>query len=147
MVIFLYILLIASVLGLLYSIFTLYICKGAGGSKLYCKIYERKMWKAWEKVVQNFDGIKFIGHDFFEDDPKLNNYEFELPIDDFVCRIKYWEKENVVSVHGIKHFGIENDCLSNFDKYHSNLVKEMLCEKFDFMREVADGKTTQTGVV
>ena len=148
MIIFLSILLVIYVLILIYVFFTLFICQGGGGSKLYCKIYERKDWKAWEKVVQNFNNIKFNEHLVFEEEPNLNNYKFELLIDNYIWTVKYWEITNTISVHDITgHSGLPYDCLSNFDKYHSNLVKKMLCEKFDFMREVVDSKTIQTSEI
>lgn len=106
------------------------------GGKLYMQIFEHKLWKGWEKVVENFDNIRFNQHHQFNDCPSVNNYEFILPIGECECELKYWEWTDTVSVHYFPDGDGETGCLCDFDKYHQEVVKDLLCEKFDFMKEV-----------
>ena len=126
------------IFALLVCSFLMYHCKKAGGSKFYCKVFERSSWNGWEKVIKNFDNLYFEGHHVYEDSPEANCYAFDIEIDNVECRMNYWEKTGDVSVHYVP--GIEQGCLSSFDEYHQEVVKKMLCEKFDFMKEVIYGE-------
>ena len=110
------------------------ICTLGGKSKLYCRIFEQTAWFGWEKVIENFDTIRFESHsDYdYEDHPDLSNYRFSLDIDGTTCDLVYWIKDGNVSIHRFP--GVEN-CLSSFDEYHQNIIKEMLSEKFNFIKE------------
>ena len=122
------------IIGILFVVFLLntYFLRRGGKSKLYCWLFMRDDWNVWEKIIKSFDGIKFIEHNVFEDKPWLDAYLFELLIDGEPYELIYWEKNGFVSVHG----GTEDTkkiCLSDFDKYHNGVAKNMLRKKFDFI--------------
>ena len=98
-----------------------------------CYLFEHQEWVGWEKVVKNFDNIKYEEYFDAESTPNLNNYTFSVVIDGVENRVKYWELEGTVSVHGWVN---GQGCLCGFDQYHQKVVKDLLCEKFDFMKEI-----------
>ena len=114
----------------------LHLCNKGGDSKLYCFIFNHDEWIGWEAVVKDFDNVEFEGYYTYEENPALDCYAFNLSMPDgSKCNMNYWTKTNSVSVHDYP--GSEN-CLCTFDKYHQKVVKGLLYDKFDFMREVID---------
>ena len=114
--------------------FMLYICSKGGNSKLYCYLYTRDEWNGWETIIKNFDAVVFDGYHANEDHPEAECYSFDIPtLGD--CHLNYWVKTNSVSAHDYPKL---NGCLSTFGQYHQGVVKELLCKKFDFMREIID---------
>ena len=83
---------------------------------------------AGKKVVENIDSVRYIGRYTFDFDPKLNSYNFSLNVDGTECKIIYWDFTGDISVHDFP--GIKGGCLCNFDNYHSNLVRNIIIEKF-----------------
>lgn len=118
------------------SIFFYVITKKGGESKVYCRLFNRSEWDGWENVIKNFDGIQFDYHHVNPDDG-IGCYRFKLVIDGTECYVYYWEDGQRVSVHDYP--GVQYGCLSSFDSYHSNLMKDMLCERFDFIKEAVEG--------
>ena len=115
------------------GLFFLCITAMGGKSKIYCRIFEKEDWFVWEKVIKNFDSVEYAGHFEYEYSPELNNHKFILVVDGNEYHILYWDATDSVGVHDVP--GIEYQCLSNFDKYHSNLLKSMLIEKFDLKKK------------
>jgi len=115
-------------------VFMLVITTRGGKSKLYCRICEREDWRKWEAVIRDFDTTEFKGHHAYGNNPSIDCYAFDIVVDGVKYLLYYWENEGVVSMHG----GLfkQGKCLSDFDQYHQKVVKKMLCEKFDFMKEV-----------
>lgn len=114
---------------LVVCLFLLYIIGKGGESKLYCRLFNKDEWFGWEKVIENFDSVHYIGHYEYETNPKINNRKFNLTVDGKECHIIYWDATDSISVHDFS--GIESGCLCGFDKYHVNLIKNMLIEKFE----------------
>lgn len=112
--------------------FMAYLCSRGGKSKLYCRLFNNEEWRGWEAVIENFDTIEFDDHYVYEDKPFINCYVFKLNINGETCVLNYWEKTDIISVH----YYSEVYCLCGFDQYHQKIVKEMLSNKFDFMRDV-----------
>ena len=110
-------------------LFFTYIAGKGGKSKLYCRLFNKDEWFGWEKVIENFDSVRYIGHYEYDNNPAINNRKFNLIVDGTECHIIYWDATDSISVHDFP--GIESGCLCGFDKYHTNLVKNMLIEKFD----------------
>lgn len=106
----------------------MYITDKGGENKLYCRIFNKDEWFGWEKVIENFDSVRYVGHYESESKPEINNRKFSLVVDGKECYINYWDAIDDISVHDFP--GIESGCLCGFDKYHANLVKSMLNEKF-----------------
>jgi hypothetical protein len=107
-----------------------------GSSKAYMWIVEREAYKNWEKVIENFESVKYSGHYTYPggENAYLENYKFSVDVDGMEWTIYYWKQEKGIGVHGLPN----GACLSDFDKYHGKIVKDMLCEKFDFMKEVME---------
>ena len=120
--------LVIMVCFLIVGLFLMYITGKGGESKLYCRLFNKDEWFGWEKVIENFDSVRYIEHYECDFKPTINNRKFSVIVDGTECQIIYWDATNSVSVHGFP--GTENGCLCGFDKYHSNLVKNMLIEKF-----------------
>lgn len=114
---------------LLVCIFFMYITGKGGESKLYCRLFNKDEWFGWEKVIENFDSVRYVEHYECDFKPMINNRKFSLTVDGTECQIFYWDAMDIVSVHDFP--GIESGCLCGFDKYHANLVKNMLIEKFE----------------
>jgi hypothetical protein len=108
--------------------FFLYITGKGGESKIYCRLFNKDEWFGWEKVIENFDSVHYIEHYEYDFNPTINNRKFSLTVDGTECQIIYWDATDSISVHDFP--GVENGCLCGFDKYHANLVKNMLTEKF-----------------
>ena len=125
-------LLVFLILILVVCAFMTYLCSRGGKSKLYCRFFNNEEWRGWETVIENFDTIEFEEHIVHEESPKIECYVFKLPGFGNNCRMNYWVKTNIVSVHGYP----DPDCLCGFDQYHQKVVKDLLCEKFDFMKDV-----------
>ena len=120
------------ILMLIVCAFMLYICSKGGDSKLYCFLYNHDEWKGWETVIKNFDTVEFEGYHANEDHPAAECYSFDIPaLGD--CHLNYWVKTNSLSAHD---YLVPDGCLSTFDQYHQEVIKKLLCEKFDFMKEV-----------
>ena len=117
---------------LIVCVFIFYIIYKGGNSKLYCFIFEKEDWGAWETIVKNFDYAVFREHNAYEDRPNLEAYLFDIITPNGNCQLIYWVNSGDVSVHDYPVVG----CLSSFNKYHQKVVKGLLCEKFDFMKEV-----------
>ena len=114
---------------LVVCLFLLYITGKGGESKIYCRLFNKDEWFGWEKVIENFDSVRYIEHFECETNPGINNRKFSLTVAGKECDIYYWDATDSISVHGFP--GIRDECLCGFDKYHSNLVKNMLIEKFE----------------
>ena len=113
---------------LVVDLFFMYITGKGGKSKIYCRLFNKDEWFGWEKVIENFDSVRYIEHYEYDYNPTINNRKFSLTVDGIECHIIYWDATDSISVH---HFpGIESGCLCGFDKYHANLVKNKLIEKF-----------------
>lgn len=110
------------------SLFFIYICHKSGESKLYCRFFDKDEWFGWKKVIKNFDSVRYI--EYYKDKfhPLLNHHKFNLIVDGKECHINYWDVTDNIGVHDLP--GVKNGLLCDFDKYHSNLVKYMLIEKF-----------------
>ena len=113
---------------LVVDLFFMYITGKGGKSKIYCRLFNKDEWFGWEKVIENFDSVRYIEHYEYDYNPTINNRKFSLTVDGIECHIIYWDATDSISVHGFP--GIESGCLCGFDKYHANLVKNMLIEKF-----------------
>jgi len=120
--------LVIMALILVVCFFLLYITGKGGESKIYCRLFNKDEWLGWEKVIENFDSVHYIEHYEYDFNPMINNRKFSLTVDGTKCQIIYWDATDSVSVHDFP--GVENGCLCGFDKYHANLVKNMLIEKF-----------------
>ena len=119
------------------STFFLVVCFNGGDSKLYLRLFERKLWKGWESVVENFDTAEYLEHYVSRTMPSVNNYKFIVMVDGQKRVLHYWESTGSLSVH--ERYDDESQfCLCGFDKYHQKVVKSLLCEKFDFMKEVIE---------
>lgn len=118
---------IVTVLVVLWIISAIMLGICLGRDKLYIRIFEPKMWKTWEKVISSFDTVQF---ERSFDYPELAGLEFRITVDGKDATITYWTKN-----HGlIPHLAVflEDDTLTWFDKYHHNILVNMLREKFDF---------------
>ena len=97
--------------------------------KAYCFVFEHKLWNGWKNVIKNFDKIVFVNHFSDENFPDVENYLFEIPYGETTVNIRYWVKTDEVSAH---HYpDVSGGCLTSFDKYHSQMLRNMLIEKFD----------------
>lgn len=107
-----------------------------GSSKAYMWIFEHETYKNWEKVIENFESVKYFDHYTYPggENAYLENYKFSVDVDGMEWMIYYWKQTKGIGVHELPNGG----CLSDFDKYHGKIVKDMLCEKFDFMKEVME---------
>ena len=101
------------------------------GNRRYVYLFERSLWNGWKNVIAHFDTIKYMGY-YDNDNPYVENHSFIITIGDQKCRLIYWVFEDAVSVHD--YIDPKEECLSDFDKYHCKMVKDLLCEKFDFMK-------------
>ena len=108
------------------------VCFRGGNSKIYCFLFNHDEWKNWETIIKNFDAVTFEGHHTWKSAPWAECYAFNIQTLDG-CRLNYWVKSNQVSAHDYPNL---DDCCSSFDKHHQKVVKALLREKFDFMREV-----------
>lgn len=118
---------IVAVLAVLWTISAVMLIICLGRDKLYVQIFEPKMWRNWEKVISSFDTVQFEGSFNY---PDLAGLEFSITVDGKEAGITYWTK-----CHGdAPHLGVflEDDTLTHFDKYHHDLLVNMLREKFDF---------------
>jgi len=113
---------------LIVCLFFMYITGKGGESKLYCRLFNKDEWFGWEKIIENFDSVRYVEHYECDSNPTINNRKFSLIVDGTECHINYWDSTGNISVHDFP--GAENGCLCGFDKYHANLVKNMLIEKF-----------------
>lgn len=103
------------------------------GNRRYVYLFERSLWNGWKNVIDHFDTIKYIGYYNNNVHPDVENHSFTITIGDQECRLIYWVLEDTVSVHN--YVDPNEDCLSHFDEYHCKIVKNLLCEKFDFMKQ------------
>lgn len=103
------------------------------GNRRYVYLFERSLWNGWKNVIAHFDTIEYIGHYNNDDNPYVENHSFIITISDQKCRLIYWVFGDAVSVHD--YIDPKEECLSHFDKYHCKMVKDLLCEKFDFMKQ------------
>lgn len=103
------------------------------GNRRYVYLFERSLWNGWKNVIDHFDTIEYNG--YYEDgcDPEIENHSFTITIDGKPCRLVYWIYNNNVSVYD--YIDPKEECLSPFDKYHCKIVKKLLYEKFDFMKQ------------
>jgi hypothetical protein len=93
-------------------------------NRLYCRIFEHKSWKLWEKVCKELPFAKFVEHFQYDARPGLENYKFyihdigiEKPVE-----VIYWAANSIVSVHDLS-----GECvLSDFDRYHSDKAVEII---------------------
>ena len=124
--------LIIIITGILFiiSVINLIIC--LDGGKIYCSIYERKTWKNWEKVIRNCNTIKYIESFNY---PELAGLKFSMIVDGEELKINYWTR--ATDYPGFAPcLGITNKdssiILTKFDKYHHDIMVNILREKFDF---------------
>lgn len=92
--------------------------------KIYCRLFERKDWALWEKILANFDTAENLGHNTWPDHPEVENYKFQVTCEEKQYMLIYWAVKGVCSVH------IDEDCvLSDFDRYHSDMAVKMVKDK------------------
>lgn len=103
------------------------------GNRRYVCIFERRLWNGWKNVIAHFDSIKYIEYNECSLYPMAENHHFTITIDGHECCLMYWIKTGDVSVHD--YIDEKEHCLTSFDKYHHDIVKKLLCEKFDFMKQ------------
>lgn len=103
------------------------------GNRRYVYLFEHSLWNGWKNVIAHFDTIKYIGYYSNDDIPCTSNHSFTITIDDQECRLIYWILDDNVSVH--YYIDSKEECLSHFDEYHCKIVKDLLCDKFDFMKQ------------
>lgn len=103
------------------------------GNRRYVYLFERSLWNGWKNVIDHFDTIEYSGHYENSYHPEVENYNFTITIDGKPCKLIYWLYDNNVSVHD--YIDPKEECLSHFDEYHCKIVKNLLCEKFDFMKQ------------
>ena len=103
------------------------------GNRRYVYLFERSLWNGWKDVIAHFDTIEYIGYYNSDDIPNIENHSFIITIGDQKCKLIYWVFDDAVSVHN--YIDPKEECLSHFDKYHYKMVKNLLCEKFDFMKQ------------
>lgn len=103
------------------------------GNRIYVYLFEHSLWNGWKNIIAHFDTIKYIGYYSNDDIPCVSNHSFTITIDDQKCRLIYWILDDNVSVH--YYIDSKEECLSHFDEYHCKIVKDLLCDKFDFMKQ------------
>ena len=54
--------LVIMALILVVCLFLLYITGKGGESKIYCRLFNKDEWFGWEKVIENFDSVRYIEH-------------------------------------------------------------------------------------
>lgn len=94
--------------------------------RLYCYIFEHKMYKLWEYYLDNVDAIIPNPEDsWYYNNSNLNIYHTKHFITHDNKNLTYWGNEDTVSIHEKNH-----DCiLSTFDKYHNKLMVKALKER------------------
>ena len=103
------------------------------GNRRYVYLFEHSLWNGWKNVIAHFDTIEYIEYYNNDYEPGIENYSFTITIGDQKCGLRYWVLDDIVSVHN--YIDPKEECLSSFDKYHCKIVKDLLCEKFDFMKQ------------
>ena len=103
------------------------------GNRRYVYLFEHSLWNEWKNVIAHFDTIEYVGYYNNNDNPYIENHSFTITIGDQKCRLIYWIFDDTVSVHD--YIDSKEECLSHFDEYHCKIIKDLLCEKFDFMKQ------------
>ena len=103
------------------------------GNRRYVYIFEHRLWDGWKNVIAHFDSIKYVEYNECSRYPMAENHMFTITIDGQECSLMYWIKTGEISIHD--YIDEKESCLTPFDKYHHEIVKKLLYEKFDFMKQ------------
>lgn len=102
-------------------------------NRVYCWWAQNSEWKLWKKILEHYDEISFVEHNYFGEHVTYNNYVFCLRLGEKRYEIKLWEKDEphtmVTEIDGPAY-------LCGFDKYHSVKLAERLTRKFNLPLEV-----------